>query len=83
VRVHRVRAGSVDPPMEVARSVVVSALECGTVFMAITLGAGGRYTAHAPVRLVDVAGDWYLRCDADPLPADDLLGVLEFQGRTT
>jgi hypothetical protein len=78
VRVHRVRAGSVDPPMDVPRSVIVNALEFGTTFMAITLAAGGRYTAHALVRLVEVDGETFLRCDADPLPVDDLLGVLEF-----
>jgi hypothetical protein len=78
VRVHRVRAGSVDPPMEVLRSQIINALECGTRFIAISLSEGGRYTAHAPLQLVDVGGERYLRCDMQPLAADDLPGVLEF-----
>jgi hypothetical protein len=78
VRVHRVRAGSVDPPMNVPRSVIVNALELGATFTAITLSDGGRYTPHAPIGLVNVGGEWFLRCDTDQLPADDLVGVLEF-----
>jgi hypothetical protein len=64
--------------MEVLRSQILLALECGTRFIAISLSEGGRYTAHGPVQLVDVDGERYLRCDVEPLPADDLPGVLEF-----
>jgi hypothetical protein len=78
LRVHRVRAGTVESPMDVPRAQIVSAIEYGRKFMAIQLDEGGRYSAYSPIRLVRLAGCGYLRSDEAELPADHLPGLSEF-----
>lgn len=77
LRVHRVHAGVVQPPLEVFRAQLVAAIEHGRTFTSMALN-GGRYSAVAPVRLVLVQGRPYLRNDGDEGESDCLTGVSEF-----
>lgn len=78
LRVHRVRPGSVYPPLEILRAQLVSALAFGTRFVALCPTDGSAHAATAEIRLVEVEGIQYIRCDAEELPADHLAGVSAF-----
>jgi len=77
-RVHRVRPGSVGPPLEILRAQLVTAVEFGTRFVTLGPGAAGVFTAQFDLRLIEVEGVQYLRCDDQTLAADHLPGVVEF-----
>lgn len=78
VRVHRVRPGSVDPPLEILRTQLLAALEFGRTFVPVDTRRERGQQTQAALRIVRVDGQQYLRCDAQKLPADHLPGVAEF-----
>ena len=78
VRVHRVRPGSVDPPLEILRAQLLGALEFGRTFVPVDTRRARGQQAQAALRIVQVDGQKYLRCDAQSLPADHLPAVPEF-----
>lgn len=78
VRAHEVRPGSVGPPLEITREHLLAAVRRGMRFLAIRTDARGRYSAPAPVRLVEVGGRTYLRCDARAGSSDCLEGIEDF-----
>jgi hypothetical protein len=71
LRVHRIRAGEAGAPMDVSRGQLVSAVGYGTTFLVARVNDDGRVRPHAPLRVVQVDGVPYLRCDEERVPSDD------------
>jgi hypothetical protein len=78
VRIHAVTPGSVGPPLEISRESFLMGVELGRGFVVLARDRNGRYVQDGVVALVQVGGVPFLRCDADPWPADHLAAVAEF-----
>lgn len=73
VLLHELAAGGMGPPVEVGREQLIGAVERGRV-VAVPKGT----SAPSPIRLIQIRGRRYLRCDEFCEPSDDLTGLPSF-----
>lgn len=73
VLLHELAAGGMGPPLEIGRDQLIGAVERGRV-VAVPSGA----SEPSPIRLIQIRGRSYLRCDDLYEPSDDLTGLPSF-----
>lgn len=73
VLLHALAAGGMGPPLEIGREQLIGAVERDRV-VAVPNGT----SAPSPIRLIQIRGRCYLRCDELCEPADDLTGLPSF-----
>jgi hypothetical protein len=69
---------NVGTGLEVTRSTVVSRLDNGSTYMTIYKNPDGTWKKGAPVRVVKIDGDKYIRTDADNTKKDNLGALPRF-----
>jgi len=78
VRVHEDNGDSVGPGGTWTRASVVKSLEAGHTFVTIYQGGNDKWQRGAEVRIVRIAGQKYIRTDADATPKDNLGNLPRF-----
>jgi hypothetical protein len=73
VLLHELAAGGMGPPVEIGRDQLIGAVERGRV-VAVPSGKSEPF----PIRLIQIRGRRYLRCDEFCDPSDDLTGLPSF-----
>lgn len=63
---------SVGPTLQTSRAEVVASLESGVTFCTATMGTDGKWLKGAPVKIVTIDNQKFIRTKSDGIKADNL-----------
>jgi hypothetical protein len=78
VQIHTIHDGQLGEPMELTRQQLLTTAKLGAQFVRVREDDPGRSFRPVPVQFVRLGGEVYVRCDANPWPLDDLIGIPEY-----
>lgn len=78
VQIQTVHDGRLAEPVELTREQLFTTAKLGAQFVKVREDRQGRSFRPVPLQFVRLGGQVYVRCDANPWPLDDLMGIPEY-----